>query len=118
MWREVCVCVRACGREVRLGFACGCVLERVVCRVRFARVSCPWLRFGTMYPSPLCLVGWYRVVSLDVWFHVDTVHVIDTFTLSSQRVTLGVIHMIIQVLMIRKSQLLLYILTGTTRYEL
>ena len=45
MWREVCVCVRACGREVRLGFACGCVLERVVCRVRFARVSCPWLRF-------------------------------------------------------------------------
>ena len=28
-----------------LGFACGCVLERVVCRVRFARVSCPWLRF-------------------------------------------------------------------------
>ena len=24
----------------------GCVLERVVCRVRFARVSCPWLRFG------------------------------------------------------------------------
>ena len=35
----------ACGREVRLGFACGCVLERVVCRVRFARVSCPWLRF-------------------------------------------------------------------------
>ena len=44
-----------------------------------------------MYPSPLCLVGWYRVlVSLDVWFHVDTVHVIDTFTLSSQRVTLGV----------------------------
>ena len=35
----------ACGREVRLGFACGCVLLRVVCRVRFARVSCPWLRF-------------------------------------------------------------------------
>ena len=57
-----------------------------------------------MYPSPLCLVGWYRVHR--VWFHVDTVHVIDTFTLSSQRVTLGVIHMIIQVLMIRKSQLL------------
>ena len=27
-------------------FACGCVLERVVCRVRFSRVSCPWLRFG------------------------------------------------------------------------
>ena len=26
-------------------FACGCVLELVVCRVRFARVSCPWLRF-------------------------------------------------------------------------
>ena len=27
-------------------FACACVLELVVCRVRFARVSCPWLRFG------------------------------------------------------------------------
>ena len=27
-------------------FACDCVLELVVCRVRFARVSCPWLRFG------------------------------------------------------------------------
>ena len=27
-------------------FACGCVLELVVCRVRFARVSCPRLRFG------------------------------------------------------------------------
>ena len=27
------------------GIACGCVLERVVFRVRFARVSCPWLRF-------------------------------------------------------------------------
>ena len=26
-------------------FACGCVLELVVCWVRFARVSCPWLRF-------------------------------------------------------------------------
>ena len=24
---------------------CDCVLELVVCRVRFARVSCPWLRF-------------------------------------------------------------------------
>ena len=45
-------CVCACEREVCLGafvsccFACGCVLELVVCRVRFARVSCPWLRFG------------------------------------------------------------------------
>ena len=28
-------------------FACDCVLE-LVCRVRFARVSCPWLRFGDM----------------------------------------------------------------------
>ena len=28
-------------------FACDCVLELVVCRVRFARVSCPWLRFGS-----------------------------------------------------------------------
>ena len=27
-----------------------CVLELVVCRVRFARVSCPRLRFGTLYP--------------------------------------------------------------------
>ena len=26
-------------------FACDCVLELAVCRVRFARVSCPWLRF-------------------------------------------------------------------------
>ena len=27
-------------------FACDCVLELVVCRVRFARnVFCPWLRF-------------------------------------------------------------------------
>ena len=42
----------ACGREVRLGFACGCVLERVVCRVRFARVSCPWLRFGYLEARP------------------------------------------------------------------
>ena len=57
VWREVCVCVCACGREVRLWvafvgccFACGCVLERVVCRVRFARVSCPWLRFS----NPSC----------------------------------------------------------------
>ena len=25
-------------------FACGCVLELIVCRFRFARVSCPWLR--------------------------------------------------------------------------
>ena len=51
--------------------------------------------------------GWLvPATGYTVWFHVDTVHVIDTFTLSSQRVTLGVIHMIIQVLMIRKSQLL------------
>ena len=48
--REVSVC--ACEREVCLRgafvgccFACGCVLELVVCRVRFARVSCPRLRF-------------------------------------------------------------------------
>ena len=27
-------------------FACDCVLELVVCRVRFARVSCPRLRFN------------------------------------------------------------------------
>ena len=29
-------------------FACDCVLELVVCRVRFARVSCPWLRFNVV----------------------------------------------------------------------
>ena len=49
VWREGCVC--ACEREVCLVafvcccFACDCVLELVVCRVRFARVSCPRLRF-------------------------------------------------------------------------
>ena len=32
-------------------FACGCVLEFVVCRVRFACVSCPRLRFEG--PTPL-----------------------------------------------------------------
>ena len=41
------------GRRYRFGSApgrgltnraSGCVLELVVCRVRFARVSCPWLR--------------------------------------------------------------------------
>ena len=32
------------GAFVSCCFACGCVLELVVCRVRFARVSCPWLR--------------------------------------------------------------------------
>ena len=53
MWREGCVC--ACEREVCLVafvcccFACDCVLELVVCRVRFARVSCPRLRFETSY---------------------------------------------------------------------
>ena len=30
-------------------FACDCVLELVVCRVRFARVSCPRLRFGNSW---------------------------------------------------------------------
>ena len=52
VWREGCVC--ACEREVCLVclvafvcccFACDCVLELVVCRVRFERVSCPRLRF-------------------------------------------------------------------------
>ena len=56
-----CQCVCACEREVCLGcirvivcccFACDCVLELVVCRVRFARVSCPWLRWGD-HPPPL-----------------------------------------------------------------
>ena len=31
-------------------FACDCVLE-LVCLVRFARVSCPWLRFAEVYSS-------------------------------------------------------------------
>ena len=30
-------------------FACDCVLELAVCRVRFARVSCPWLRFVCLF---------------------------------------------------------------------
>ena len=56
--RVLCVC--ACEREVCLGswvafvcccFACDCVLELVVCRVRFARVFCPWLRFGLGEPG-------------------------------------------------------------------
>ena len=33
--------------------ACGCVLELVVCRVRFARVSCPCLRFEGPKGVPL-----------------------------------------------------------------
>ena len=36
--REVCAFVYRCS-------ACGLVLELEVCRVRFARVSCPRLRF-------------------------------------------------------------------------
>ena len=32
-------------------FVCDCVLE-LVCRVRFARVSCPWLRFCRNHSSP------------------------------------------------------------------
>ena len=49
----------ACEREVCLGcvrellfcvWFSGCVLELVVCRVRFARVSCPCLRFGFFLP--------------------------------------------------------------------
>ena len=65
VWREGCVC--ACEREVCLVafvcccFACDCVLELVVCRVRFARVSCPRLRFGrqvkgnvNVKPLPRC----------------------------------------------------------------
>ena len=39
--REVCLVAFVC-----CCFACDCVLELVVCRVRFARVSCPRLRFG------------------------------------------------------------------------
>ena len=39
--REVCLVAFVC-----CCFACDCVLELVVCRVRFARnVFCPWLRF-------------------------------------------------------------------------
>ena len=43
--REVCMVAFVC-----CCFACDCVLE-LVCRVRFARVSCPWLRFGYMHLS-------------------------------------------------------------------
>ena len=39
--REVCLVALVC-----CCFACDCVLELVVCRVRFARVSCPWLIFA------------------------------------------------------------------------
>ena len=39
--REVCLVAFVC-----CCFACDCVLELVVCRVRFARVSCPRLRFA------------------------------------------------------------------------
>ena len=38
------------GAFVACCFACGCVLELVVCRVRFARVSCPRLRFCDTLP--------------------------------------------------------------------
>ena len=37
--------------ELKIGCvknACACVLELVMCWVRFARVSCPWLRFGSL----------------------------------------------------------------------
>ena len=59
VWREECVCVRVNVRCVWVAFvcccfACDCVLELVVCRVRCSRVraSCPWLRFGG--PTPAC----------------------------------------------------------------
>ena len=44
--REVCLVAFVC-----CCFACDCVLELVVCRVRFARVSCPRLRFGIQYST-------------------------------------------------------------------
>ena len=45
--REVCLSgVRSC---VAVLFACGFVLLLEVFRVRFARVSCPRLRFGYMH---------------------------------------------------------------------
>ena len=50
-FHEVCL-----GALVSCCFACGCVLELAVCRVRFARVSCPRLRFGeclTRHAPPL-----------------------------------------------------------------
>ena len=40
------------GALVSCCFACGCVLELAVCRVRFARVSCPRLRFGECLTPP------------------------------------------------------------------
>ena len=45
--------------------ACGCVLELAVCRVRFARVSCPRLRFVCM--GTLCDVR-ARCVELHLHF--------------------------------------------------
>ena len=41
--REVCL---GCVREMLLLRVIVCLIELVVCRVRFARVSCPWLRLG------------------------------------------------------------------------
>ena len=44
------------GAFVSCCFACGCVLKLVVCRVRFARVSCPRLRFrGTLCVDRGCV---------------------------------------------------------------
>ena len=40
------------GAFVSCCFACGCVLELVVCRVRFARVSCPRLRLEIQVSPP------------------------------------------------------------------
>ena len=57
------VCVRVnvrfvWGAFVSCCFACGCVLELDVCRVRFARVSCPRFRFA---PPPTHLATTRRV---------------------------------------------------------
>ena len=61
--RCVCVCVNvrfvggALLAFVGCCFACGCVLELVVCRVRFARVSCPRLRFVRINTVPMTVPG-------------------------------------------------------------
>ena len=49
--REVCLVAFVC-----CCFACDCVLELVVCRVRFARVSCPRLRFTGITDHRTCML--------------------------------------------------------------
>ena len=56
------------GAFVGCCFECGRVLELVVCRVRFARVSCPWLRFGPGSPMlpPVSFYWFVRFLCLSL----------------------------------------------------